>query len=176
MQSKATVDVSEYKNEVFGYSLQYPSTCTFGPMPKYCKQSPPEERPQECLCHLNAEDPNRVTMQSFQGDIEQGLTFAEFSISSYETSYFTPPPSMELALWLQENYAERYNDIPDEPNTEIGGIPAIEIYSPGSSMAPSLREIYFIRENRLFTVSMIYVEEESNKALYDLILSSISFD
>jgi hypothetical protein len=83
---------------------------------------------------------------------------------------------MELALWLQENYAERYNDIPDEPNTEIGGIPAIEIYSPGSSMAPSLREIYFIKDNRLFQISMLYVKEENNKGLYDLILSSISFD
>jgi len=176
MQPKVNVDMSEYKNEKFGYSLQYPSACTFGPMPRGCKQNPPEERPQECLCFINAEEANRVFLQSYQGDIEQGFTLAEFSIASYETSFFNPPPGVELVSWLQENFAERYNDIPDEPNTEIGGIPAVAIYSPQSPMAPSLREIYFMKDNRLFQVSMLYVENEDNQALYDQLLSTFSWD
>ncbi|KPJ90428.1 MAG: hypothetical protein AMJ53_13555 [Gammaproteobacteria bacterium SG8_11] len=161
LQPKATVDLSEYKNEVFGYSLQYPSTCTFGPMPKGCKQGPPKERPQECFCFLNAEDPYRVIMQSYLGDIEQGLTFAEFSIVSYEISLFDPPTGTKLASWLKENFGGMYDEIPDEPNTTIDGIPAIEIFLHRTPMAPSRLEIYFIQENRLFQISMLYVEEEN---------------
>jgi hypothetical protein len=176
MGSKANVDVNEYKNEVFGYSFQYPTTCTFGPMPKYCKQSPPEERPQECLCFLDAENPKQVFMQAFLGDPERGLSLATFSISSYDSPMYSPLEGVELVSWLEENFPKGSVDLPEEPNAEIGGLPAVELYSSGSPMAPSTREIYFIKDGRLVQVSMLDVEIEENMALYDLILSSFSFD
>lgn len=175
MQPKARVDVNEYVNEEFGYSFQYPSACTFGPMPKYCKQSPPEERPQECLCFLDAENPKQVFMQAFGGDLEGGLSLATFSISSYDSPMYSPPKGAELVSWLEENFPEGYVDLPEEPNAEIGGIQAVELYSPQSPMAPSYREIYFIKDSRLVQVSMLDVENEDNMALYDLILSSFSW-
>jgi hypothetical protein len=176
MRSKASVDVNEYKNEVFGYSFQYPSACTFGPMPKYCKQSPPEERPQECLCFLDAENPKQVFMEAFLGDPEQGLSLATFSISSYDSPAYSIPEGVELVSQLKEYFSEMYGDIPDEPNAEIGGLPAVELYYSGSPMGTSSREIYFIKDGRLVQISMLTVEVKENLALYELILSSFSFD
>lgn len=174
--SKAKVDVNEYKNEVFGYSFQYPSTCTFGPMPTDCKQSPPEERSQECLCFLDAENPKQVFMQAFLGDPEQGLSLATFSISSYDSPAYSVPEGVDLTSQLEEYFSEGYSELPGEPNAEIGGMPAVELYSSQSPMAPSSREIYFIKGDRLVQVSMLDVEIEDNMALYDLILSSFAFD
>lgn len=174
--SKAKVDVNEYKNEVFGYSFHYPSTCTFGPMPTDCKQSPPEERPQECLCFLDAENPKQVFMQAFLGDPEQGLSLATFSISSYDSPAYSVPEGVDLTSQLEEYFSEGYSELPGEPNAEIGGMPAVELYSSQSPMAPSSREIYFIKGDRLVQVSMLDVEIEDNMALYDLILSSFAFD
>jgi len=176
MGSKANVDLKEYKNEVFGYSFQYPATCTFGPMPKGCKGSPPEERPQECLCFLDTENPRQVFMQAFLGAPEQGLSLATFSISSYDSPAYSIPEGVELASQLKEYFSEFYDDIPDEPNAEISGLPAMELHYSGSPMGTSSREIYFIKNGRLVQISMLGVEVEENLALYEQILSSFSFD
>jgi hypothetical protein len=173
---KPDLDVKEYRNETFGYSFQYPTTCTFGPMPRDCKQNPPEERRQECLCFLDAEKADEVFLQAFLGDREEGLTLATFSIASYDSPAYSPPAGTELVSWLEGYFVEKYSDIPEGPNVEIGGLPAVELYSPGSPMAPSSREIYFIKDNRLVQVSMLDVENEVNMALYDLILSSFSWE
>ncbi|MCK5318894.1 MAG: hypothetical protein KAJ55_13350, partial [Anaerolineales bacterium] len=58
--SDATEGWKTYSNDEHGYSFAYPSDCYFGPMPADCKQKPPEERRQECLCFLNGENPDEV--------------------------------------------------------------------------------------------------------------------
>jgi hypothetical protein len=69
-----------------------------------------------------------------------------------------------------------FEDIPDETNMEIDGIPAVSIYSPSSPMAPSYEEIYFIKDDILFRINMLDVDNEDNRELYDHMLRSFSFE
>ena len=118
IQPKAASNLIEYHNDEIGYSFQYPASCTFGPMPGECKQNPPEEMPQECLCFLNAEDPNNVFLQTFQDD-GHSLTLSSLTIAHSEAPAFNPPPEIELVSWLKDNFSEMYNEIPEKPNATL---------------------------------------------------------
>jgi len=137
-------DWKTYTNERYGYSLRYPPDCTFGPMPGHCKQKPPEERPPECLCFLNAEDPDQVGLQAFTGK-KDGLTLASFGV--YRLAH-DPLPGTDLMEYIIEYFRERihYEEIPDEPNAMVGGLPAVRFYTPQSPQAFSQEEIYFIKD------------------------------
>ena len=151
-----------------GYSLRYPADCTFGPMPGYCKEKPPEERPPECLCFLNAEDPDRVFLQAFTGEKEdlKGATFA------VDRTVFRPPPGTDLIEYVREKFPH-YEEIPNEPNVKVGPIPAVRLYTPRSPMAPSYEEIFFIKDDKFFRINMLDVDEEVNRELYDGISSAL---
>lgn len=164
-----------YINQKYGYKLNYPPDCTFGALPGYCKEKPPEERPEECLCFINGENPDEAFLQAFLGEGDQ-LTLAGFTVSHYDTPLYNPPPGTDLVEWIKGNLSEMFEDIPDEVNMEIDGIPAVSIYSPSSPMAPSYEEIYFIKNDILFHINMLDVDNEANRALYDLMLSSFSFE
>ena len=151
-----------------GYSLRYPPDCTFGPMPGHCKEKPPEERPPECLCFLNAEDPDRVHLQAFTGEKED-LKGAAFAV---DRTVFRPPPGTELIEYVREKYPH-FEEIPNEPNAKVGGIPAVRLYTPRSPMAPSCEEIFFIKDDKFFRILMLDVDEEVNRELYDGISSSL---
>jgi len=69
-----------------------------------------------------------------------------------------------------------FEEIPNETNMEIGGIPAVSIYSPPSPMAPSYEEIYFIKNDILFRINMLDVDNEDNREFYDFMLPSFSFE
>jgi hypothetical protein len=79
-------------------------------------------------------------------------------------------------VWVKENFSEMFEDIPEEPNMEISGIPALRIYSPGSPMAPSREDIYYMRDNLLFRIYMLDVDNDDNKELYEQILSTFSIE
>ncbi len=166
-----TEDWPVYENEKYGYSLKYPTDCLYGPLPGYCKQSPPEERPQECRCYFNAENPDEVSLGTFTGP-KDNLTGASFSVSHYSTDFYNPPAGTDLIAWLKEKAS--YQDIPDEINTEIGGLSAVRVYTPQSPMAWSQENIYFIRNDKLFNIYMINVDNEYNRTLYDQILFTFS--
>ncbi|MGB2762314.1 MAG: hypothetical protein WBC21_02095 [Minisyncoccales bacterium] len=168
----ATEDWQIYMNEKYGYSLKYPTDCLYGPLPGYCKQSPPEERPRECLCYFNAEDPNNVSLATFTGT-KSDLTGAFFDVfhSIFVDSY-SPPAGTDLVKWVKENFP--HQNVPDEINMEIDGIPAVRVYTPQSPMAWSQEDIYFIKNDKLLKIQILNVDDEGNRALYDKILFTFS--
>ena len=160
-----------YSNERYGYSFQYPSDCFYGRMPVTCKENPPEDRPPECLCFLDGENPDQVIMQAFIGE-KENLALAQFRVSHYGSPQFNPPPGTDLIEWLGEILVGMDLDIPDEPNLSIDGIPAAKIYSPGSPQAPSFDEIYLIRDDKLLQIQMLDVDNQENSDLYDQLFST----
>jgi hypothetical protein len=143
-------------------------------MPADCKQFPPEERPSECLCSLNAENPNEVGMQVFLGEAEDGLTLTTFSVVHYESPAFNPPTGEGLISWIKSEFSYA-GEIPDEPNMNISGIPAARVYNPGSQQSPSSEEIYILKDGILIKISMLDVDIEEHRELYDNILSTFQF-
>ena len=138
-------------------------------MPGYCKEKPPEERPPECLCFLNAEDPDQVFLQAFTGE-KDDLKGASFAVSRL---VFDPPPGTDLIEYVREKLPH-YEEIPNEPNAKVGGIPAVRLYTPRSPMAPSAEEIFFIKEDdKFFRIFMHDVDEKANRELYDRISASL---
>jgi hypothetical protein len=164
-----------YTNEVNGYSFNYPAECTFGQMPVNCKEKPPEERPPECLCFLDNQNPDQVFLQAFLGDVEN-LTLAGFSVSHYDSPVYNPPSGTELIPWIREEFAEMHDQIPSEPNMELDGVKAVRITTPKSPMASSYEDIYFILNGKLFKINLLDIDNTDNKKLYDLMLSSFQFD
>ena len=173
--AESTADWNIYKNERHGYSFMYPTDCFFGRMPSDCKGKPPEERRAECLCFLDGENPDNVFIQAF---LEYGdqLTLAGFTVSHHDSGVFNPPPDTDLASWINENFSEMFEDIPEEPNMEIGGVPAVRIYSPQSPMAPSYEDIWFFQNDILFRINILDVDNQSNRELYDQILSTFRLE
>ena len=132
-----------HRNKKHGYFFMYPLDCFYGPMPVHCKEKPPEDRPPECLCFLSGENPDDIGLQAYTGEKSE-LTLASFSVyCDGNPDYFAPPPDTELIAWLKEKFSDLHTDIPDEPNMEIGGLPAVRIYAPQSSQAYSDERIYF---------------------------------
>ncbi len=172
-----TADWQSYTNEKYGYSLKYPENCLLGTLPGYCRTGPsdrlkpPEERPQECLCYFNAENPDRVFLEIYIGAKVSLTGGSGFVVSHYSTGPYNPPVGTDLVGWVKENFSH-YDDIPDEINMEIDGIPALRVYTPFSATAWGQENIYFIKNDKLLEVSMLDIDDEDNRALYDQILST----
>jgi hypothetical protein len=173
--SQPTGDWKTYTNEVNGYSFNYPADCTFGQMPVNCKEKPPEERPPECLCFLDNQNPDQVFLQAFLGDVEN-LTLAGFNVSHYDSPVYDPPPGAELITWLKEGFSELHDEIPGEPNMELDGVEAVKISTPKSPMAPSYDDIYIILNGKLFNIKFLDPDNSESKELYDQMLSTFRID
>ncbi len=170
---QADDDRQVYENEEFGYSLRFPAECTFGPMPPGCKSKPPEDRPAECLCFLNAENPNEVYLQAYLG--EEEFSLAGVTIAHYETPLYNPPGGTDLVAWLQDEFAERLLNVPQEMNAEISGMPAVRITTPASPTSVSMEEIYVLSAGRLFQIRLMDIDAELNRQFYEQLLSTLSF-
>ena len=163
-----------YENQQYGYSLNYPPDCTYGPLPVDCKSAPPEERRVECLCFINPENPDRVLIQKLQSDGDQ-LVLAEFSIAHLTTPADNLPDETGLMDWVAENFPDKWEHAEAE-NIKMDGISAVSISSPASEMAPAVEEIYFIHNDRLFQISMLEPDVAVNSKLYEHILTSFHFE
>ena len=171
----ATAGWPVYHNTVLGYSFKYPPDCYFGPMAPYCKNDAPEDRPPECPCFLDTQDPTRVFMQAFLGDPQQGLTLASFYVDHFSTPAFNPPPGTDLVTWVQSEWGFIGGAIPPAPNYTLGGVPAVLVYVPGSPQAFATNHVFVIESDRLFHISMVDVDVAVHLELYDNILSTFEF-
>jgi hypothetical protein len=170
-----TADWLEYFNAELGYSFKYPSECFFGPMPANCKQSPPEERAPECLCFLDAENPNEVFMQAFLADPDEGLIMVSFYVMHHDTEAFNPPEGEDWVKWLKETWSYLSDEMPEEANQTFGGLPAVRIYTPGGGGGSSAENIFVVKDGKLIQISMINVEVEEQREFYELILATFQF-
>ena len=170
-----TADWPEYVNTDLGYSFKYPVGCFFGPLGVGCKQNPPEERPPECLCFLDAEDPYVVGMQSFLGDPAEGFIMVSFYVMHLDTEAFNPPAGEDWIKWLKESRSYLSEDMPDEANLTFGGLPAVRIYTPGGGGGSSADYIFVVKDGKLIEISMINVEVEEQREFYELILATFQF-
>ena len=168
------VEWKTFTNEQYGYSFDVPASCYEGPLPGACKQSPPEERPEECLCFVNGADPDSVIFQDYTITSEE-VSLATFSVITSDSAAFSPHEGADLISHVQLEFSERYPEIPNEANVELGGFPALRISIAGSPGVADYQEIFFIKENRLFKISLIDTMNESNMAIYDRILASFAF-
>lgn len=173
--SDPAADWQEYVNTELGYSFRYPAECSFGPMGAECKKDPPEERPLECLCFLDAEDPLSVLMQSLFSMQGEEFTMLTFTVSQYDTPAFNPPESEEWIPWFKDNWSYLSEDIPDESNMTLGGWPAVRIYSPGSPQANSAENIFVLKNGKLIQIMMIDVDVPELRERYETILSTFEF-
>jgi hypothetical protein len=172
---ESTVDWNIYQNEKHGYTFSYPADCYFGQMPKDCKEKPPEERRSACLCFLDSTNPDRVVLQTFLGKGDK-LSLAQFIVSHSDSPVFNPPQGTDLASWININFSEMFEDIPDEPNIDLNGIPAVRVYYPRSSQSPGVENIYFFYNDILFEIQLLAVDNEDNVELYDQMLSTFKLE
>lgn len=170
-----TTEKNIYTNEKYGYTFMYPTDCYFGQMPRDCKEKPPEERRAECLCFLDSTNPDRIFLQAFLGDIDQ-LSLAQFVVSHSDSPVFNPPQGTDLNSWIKENYSEMFEEIPDEPNMELGGIPAVRVIYPRSPQSPGFENIYYLHNELIFEIGLLAVDNEDNVELYDQLLSTFRLE
>lgn len=170
-----TADWPVYDNATLGYSFKYPSGCFFGPMPANCKDNPPEERPPECLCFLNAENPREVFMQAFLADEDEGFRMASYHVVHYDSEAFNPPAGVDLISWLNENFTYPPESMPTEPNFVVDDVPAAWVSIAGGRGATSSDEIYFIWNDKLIKILMLDMESNQLRELYEQILSTFQF-
>ena len=174
---QATDQSSEWKtftNDQYSYSFEVPASCYEGPLLGECKQKPPEERAPECLCFVNGQDPDNVMFQYFTGEIEM-LSLAGINISSPDSPAFRPPLGADLIQFVKQEFGEAYREIPDAPNMDLGGVPAVRISIAGSPMAPDYDEIYFLHADQLFQINLLEPADEYNSEIYDHFLESFEF-
>lgn len=163
-------DWTTYENTTYGYSFKYPSFCRAERMPGACKAQPPEERGPACQCFLNAEDPNSVLLQAYLNNGDS-LALATWQVAHYDTPAFNPPPDTDLPAWLRAQFPW-LPGLPGSANTEVGGMAAVEVFTPRSAMAPSVVEVYYLRAGQLIRIQMLDVEVDANARLYDQMLAS----
>jgi hypothetical protein len=143
-------------------------------MPIDCKEKPPEQRRAECLCFLDSTNPDRIFLNAFLGDSDQ-LSLAQFAVAHYDTPVFNPPQGTDLVNWIHMNFSGMFEDIPDEPNMDLFGTPAVRVLYPQSPQSPGFENIYVLHNDLLFEIQLLDVENKSNVEFYDQLLSTFRF-
>jgi hypothetical protein len=101
--TEADTESAEWKtftNDQYGYSFEVPAFCFEGPLPGECKQSPPEERAEECLCFVDGTNPDSVTFQNIT-ITNEGFPMASIDITSPDTPAYSPAEGADLVSFIQ---------------------------------------------------------------------------
>ena len=160
--------------EEFGYGFQVPQTCYEGPLLADCKQVRPAERSEDCLCYVNTADPQFVSFQHITISGEE-TSMASISILSPDTPAFSPGEDADLVQFLQQEWSRLgLENIPEAPNLELDGVPAISIDIPGSPGVAARQEVFFLKDNRLFQITLVDIQDENNTPFYEEFLGSFS--
>ena len=165
-----------FSNDQYGYSFEVPAFCFEGPLPGECKQSPPEERAEECLCFVDGTNPDSVMFQNIT-ITNEGFPMASVSIMSPDVPAYSPTEGSDLVTFVQQEFGEMYSvEIPIESNMELDGVTALRISVAGSPGVGDYQDIYFIKENKLFKITLIDTLIENNMNTYERILSTFQFN
>jgi len=80
-----------------------------------------------------------------------------------DASFYNPSLGTELVGWLKENemLLDNYQNL-EKPNFEIGGIPAVRMYSPERPQAFNADRIYLIKDNKLFQIQVLADTDDEN--------------
>jgi len=98
---------------------------------------------------------------------------AEFQVLYLDAPEMNPPEGEELSSWLVSQNHVWPEDMPDEPNMVIDGIPAVRVYRQWREQ--NAEQIYVIWNGRLISILMEYVDVEEHRELYENILSTLRF-
>lgn len=173
-----------YINEKYGYSFKYPSECKYGSWSL-------EGRPAGQFCFLSVDNPDGVRLNTRYTVEKNRLASAAFSVCHCSNSWdkepdspcspadfliHNPPPGTDIISWLKENFKEDgFNgNIPQKSNFEINGILAVKVLNEFPLDLPNER-IFFVKDDKLFDITLWYVDSESNRKLYNQILSTFKF-
>jgi hypothetical protein len=163
-----------FSNDQYGYSFEVPAFCFEGPLLGECKQSPPEERAEECLCFVDGNNPDSVTFQNIT-ITNEGFPLASISITSPDTPAYSPAEGADLVSFIQQEWSWMdLEELPDEPNLDLDGLPAISMAIAASQGGVATQEIFFIKENKLFNISMV-TNPNKKMAYYEHFLESFEF-
>ena len=160
-----TADWKIYKNKKYGYSFRYDPTFTLA---INCKNS-------NCVSEEQGGD---VVM--LQGNLSE-VGWPMITISHHPNEYYNPPTDIPASEWIMEKFPWIRDCSPPEENIYFkdkdgkmfGGE---NIYFPRSPQAYSRREIYYMRNNKLFQIIMLDVDESQARQFYDTWLSTFRPD
>jgi hypothetical protein len=116
-----------------------------------------------------------VFLQAFLGSGDK-LSLAQFIVSHYDSQVFIPPQDTDLVGWINKNFSDMFEDIPDEPNMDLNGIPAVRIVYPRSPQSSGFERIYVLYNDLLFEIQFLTVDNEDDVELYNQMLSTFRFE
>jgi hypothetical protein len=153
--------------EEFDFSFMVSEACFEGPLPGDCKQHPPEERPEECLCFVDTTNPQMVNYQKFDLTGEN-TRMASISIISPDTPAFSPGEDDDLVQFIKQEWSYLdLEDLPETPNLDLDGVPAVSLLIPPTQGGAASQEVFFIKDARLFNISMLSNLDPVNAQLYE---------
>ena len=127
------------------------------------------------MCFVDGTNPDSVTFQNIT-ITNEGFPMASISITSPDTPAYSPAEGADLVSFIQQEWSEMdLGEIPAEPNLDLDCLPAVSLLIPQSGGGAAAQEVFFIKENRLFRITMIDNLVESNMELYEHFLESFAF-
>jgi hypothetical protein len=100
---------------------------------------------------------------------------ASISITSPDTPAYSPAEGADFVSFIQQEWSWMdLEELPAEPNLDLDGLPAISMAYVGSQGGASAQEIFFIKENKLFIITMA-TNPNKKMAFYEHFLESFAF-
>ena len=120
-------------------------------------------------------DPEFISFQKFTITDEE-TSLGTIWILSPDTWAYSPDEGADLVSFIMQEWSEMgLGEIPAEPNLELNGLPAVSLLIPQSQGGAAAQEVFFIKENRLFRITMVDNLQASNAELYEDFLDSFTF-